>query len=82
MRSSNRSTATSSSLQDGVTAYQVGRRRTDPRFLAVVAVAWLAAGVAMLLMLHAGWRLVPAVFSFGVGLLYLRGAAGSFLRRS
>jgi hypothetical protein len=42
---------------------------------------WLAAAVITAIGLHKGWKLIPVVVFAGVGLLYLRGAAGSYLRR-
>lgn len=47
-----------------------------------MAFAWLAVGIISFVALHAAWRLIPGVFALGVGLLYLRGAAGAYLRRS
>jgi len=31
--------------------------------------------------LHSSWKLIPAICFAGVGFLYLRGAAGSYVRR-
>lgn len=61
--------------------YRVGRRLSDPRMLLAIAVSWLAVGIIMLVALHASWKLVPAIFSIGVGMLYLRGALGAVIRR-
>ena len=60
---------------------RVGRRPSSPTFLLAVAVAWLAASVFAFFGLHAGWKLIPTICFAGVGLLYLRGAAGAYLRR-
>jgi hypothetical protein len=50
--------------------------------LAAVSIAWLAAGVIELTMLEASWRFVPGIVFLGLGLLYLRAAALTVLRRS
>jgi hypothetical protein len=47
-----------------------------------VSVCWLAAGVVELVVLQASWRFVPGIVFLGLGLLYLRAAALSVLRRS
>jgi len=60
---------------------QVGKRPSNPLFLFTVALAWLAAGAIAYFGLHRTWRLIPVICFVGVGLLYLRGAAGSYLRR-
>ena len=60
---------------------QVGKRPSNPLFLLAVALAWLAAGAMAYFGLHRTWKLIPVICFVGVGLLYLRGAAGSYLRR-
>ncbi|MHB8512760.1 MAG: hypothetical protein ACYDCC_11335 [Actinomycetota bacterium] len=60
---------------------QVGKRPSNPSFLALVGVVWIAAGIFELLRLKASWRLVPGIFFIGIGLLFLRGAAQTVLRR-
>ena len=59
----------------------VGKRPSHPRFLAVVGLLWVAAAIFALFALHTGWKLIPVICFAGVGFLYLRGAAGSYLRR-
>ncbi|MGH9125470.1 MAG: hypothetical protein ACRDZ8_12205 [Acidimicrobiales bacterium] len=59
----------------------VGRRPSSPAFLLVVGVMWLAVGVIIFVALHTGWKLIPAIFSIGVGLFFLRGAGATVLRR-
>jgi hypothetical protein len=59
----------------------VGRRPSDPRMLLAIAVSWLAVGIIMLVGLHASWKLVPAIFSIGVGMLYMRGALGTVIHK-
>ncbi|MFC0080754.1 hypothetical protein ACFFRE_01100 [Aciditerrimonas ferrireducens] len=81
MTTGRRSSARRADRAGSSPGYRVGRQRSDPRFLALVALAWLAVGVVSFVALHASWRLVPGVFALGVGLLYLRGAAGAYLRR-
>jgi hypothetical protein len=62
-------------------AVRVGRRPSSSGFLAFVSVMWLAVGVILFLTLSTGWRLIPAIVAFGIGLLFLRGAVSSVLRR-
>ena len=59
----------------------VGKRPSNPTFLALVGLLWIAAAIGALLVLHRSWKLIPVVCFAGVGLLYLRGAAGAYLRR-
>jgi hypothetical protein len=61
---------------------QVGRRPTNPAFLLLVALAWIGAGVVALVAFHAGWKLVPVIVFFGLGLLYLRAAGTAYLRQT
>jgi hypothetical protein len=53
---------------------QVGRRPSNPMFLFGVAGMWILAGVVIWTTFSATWKLVPAVVSIGIGLLFLRGA--------
>src|SRR5881398_634705 len=59
----------------------VGKRPSRPGFLAVCALLWFAAAIFAFFGLHTGWKLIPVICFTGVGILYLRGAAGSYLRR-
>ena len=59
----------------------VGKRPSRPGFLAVAALLWFGAAVVAFFGLHTGWKLIPVICFAGVGFLYLRGAAGSYLRR-
>ena len=59
-----------------------GRRPTHPGLLAAVSACWLAAGIVELVVLEASWRFVPGIVFLGLGLLYLRAAALSVLRRN
>jgi hypothetical protein len=59
----------------------IGRRPSSPGFLALVAVMWIAVGVIMFLTLSTGWKLIPAIVAFGIGVLFLRGAGSTVLRR-
>jgi hypothetical protein len=63
------------------TPVTIGRRPSSPGFLVLVAVMWLAVGVILFLSLATGWRLIPAIVAFGIGLLFLRGAVSTVLRR-
>jgi uncharacterized membrane protein HdeD (DUF308 family) len=60
---------------------QVGRRPSNPGFLALVGVVWIACGVYALARLHAAWTLVPGIVFIGIGLLFVRGAAATVVRR-
>ena len=62
-------------------APMVGKRPSRPGFLAVAALLWFAAAIIAFFGLHTGWKLIPVICFTGVGILYLRGAAGSYLRR-
>jgi hypothetical protein len=59
----------------------VGKHPSSPWLLAIVGLAWLAAAAFALLRLHASWKLIPVMVFAGIGVLYLRGAAASYLRR-
>jgi hypothetical protein len=61
---------------------QVGKRPSNPGFLLVLGLVWIAAGIIALFRLTAGWKLIPGIVFIGVGLLYVRGAAATVLRRS
>jgi hypothetical protein len=59
----------------------VGKRPSNPMFLSLVGVMWVAAGVVALFGLHAGWRFVPAIVFAGIGLYFVRSASATVLRR-
>lgn len=59
----------------------VGKHPSPPGFLLVVALAWFAAAVGALVILHSSWKLIPVVVFAGIGVLYLRGAMSAYLRR-
>ena len=61
---------------------QVGRRPSSPVFLFVVALAWLAVGIVVLVTLSASWKIIPGVVFIGIGVLYLRAALATIVRRS
>jgi hypothetical protein len=58
----------------------IGRRPSSPRFLAVVAVMWIAVGIVLFLTLKTGWRLIPSIVAVGIGLMFGRGAGATVLR--
>jgi hypothetical protein len=60
---------------------QIGRRPSNPSFLALVGLMWVVAGVAALLKLRAGWKIAVGIVFIGIGLFYLRGAAMTVVRR-
>lgn len=59
----------------------VGKRPSQPWLLFVVGLLWFGAAVGALVGIHRSWKIVPIICFAGVGFLYLRGAAGSYLRR-
>ncbi|MGZ4104011.1 MAG: hypothetical protein ACXVQY_02285 [Actinomycetota bacterium] len=61
---------------------QVGKRPSNPGFLLVLGLVWIAAGILALVRLTAAWKLIPGIVFIGVGLLYVRGAAATIVRRS
>jgi hypothetical protein len=42
---------------------------------------WLAVGVVVVATVSTSWKLIPAVVSFGIGLMFLRGAVTTMARR-
>jgi len=42
---------------------------------------WIACGAYALVALDASWKIIPGIFFIGVGILFLRGAATTFIRR-
>ncbi|HEY6318787.1 MAG TPA: hypothetical protein VI462_12990 [Acidimicrobiia bacterium] len=61
---------------------QVGRQPRSPLFLFVVGVAWVICGIVAYVTLKANWKLVPAIFFVGVGVLWIRGAVTAAARQS
>jgi hypothetical protein len=62
-------------------ASQIGRRPSSPGFLVLVSLMWIAVGIIAIISLHAAWRFVPGIVFIGVGLLFLRGAGSTVMRR-
>jgi hypothetical protein len=60
---------------------QVGRRPSSPAFLLVVSLMWIAVGIIAIASLTAWWRFVPGIVFIGIGLLFLRGASATIVRR-
>jgi hypothetical protein len=52
-----------------------------PLALGIVAAIWIVGGVALGLYVHGSWRYIPAIFACGIGLLFLRSAAGAYVQR-
>ena len=50
--------------------------------LAAVGLAWITCGVIALVGMHASWKLIPGIVFIGVGLLFIRGAAATVVRRN
>lgn len=61
---------------------QVGRRPSNPAFLALLGLVWIACGAVALLELHASWKLIPGIVFIGIGLFFLRGAATTVERHT
>ena len=61
---------------------QPGRRPSRPGFLLLVALLWILTGILTLARLHASWKLIPGVVAIGIGMLFLRGALATVVRRS
>jgi hypothetical protein len=50
--------------------------------LLLLGIVWIACGIYALVKLNASWRLIPGIVFIGIGLLFVRGAATTVLRRS
>lgn len=61
---------------------QVGKRPSQPGFLLLLGVVWIGCGIYALVKLDATWRLIPGIVFIGIGLLFVRGAATTVVRRS
>jgi len=61
---------------------RIGRRPSSVGLLFAIGLMWAIAGVWALVSLHVSWRLIPGIVFIGIGLLYLRAAAATLLRRS
>jgi hypothetical protein len=59
---------------------QVGRRPSSPGLLFAVAGMWVLAGIIIWTQFNVSWKLIPAVVSVGIGLLFLRGASQTVQR--
>jgi hypothetical protein len=59
-----------------------GKRPSRPGFLLVLSLAWIACGVYAIVALNSSWKLIPGIFFIGVGVLFIRGAALTLVRRS
>jgi hypothetical protein len=60
---------------------QPGKRPSNPAFLVLLALVWIACGAYAIVALDASWKLIPGIFFIGVGILFLRGAAVTVRRR-
>src|SRR4051812_30456037 len=61
---------------------QVGRRPSPPGLLFLLAAMWIVSGVIAGISLDVSWKLVPAIVFIGIGLLYLRSAVTTLVRRN
>jgi hypothetical protein len=57
------------------------RRESPAWFLALIAVLWLAAALAIAVKVDALWKVVPVVIFGGVSVYYLRAAVAAVRRR-
>jgi hypothetical protein len=70
------------SSSEGATPPPVaGRRPSNPGFLLLVGLMWIACGIIALVGLSASWKLIPGIVFIGIGALFLRGAATTSARR-
>lgn len=60
---------------------QVGRRPSNPAYLAVVGALWVAVGIIDIVRLKVGWRIAVGIVFIGIGLFFIRGAAMTVIRR-
>jgi hypothetical protein len=60
---------------------QPGKRPSNPAFLGLLGLVWIACGVYAIVALSASWKLIPGIFFIGVGILFLRGTAMTLIRR-
>ncbi|MCL5973224.1 MAG: hypothetical protein ACYCWN_11770 [Ferrimicrobium sp.] len=67
---------------------QTGRRGVrppgpggNPLVLGIIAALWIAGGVSIGLYVHGSWRYIPAIFACGIGVVFLRSAAGAYVQR-
>jgi hypothetical protein len=60
---------------------QIGRRPSNPAFLLLLAVLWIAVGIVVMVAASFSWRFIPGVVAIGFGLFFLRGAGATVVRR-
>ena len=60
---------------------QVGRQPSSLGLLVGIAGAWIVVGIVIMVTFSAGWRFIPGIVAIGIGLLFLRGAAATVVRR-
>jgi hypothetical protein len=60
---------------------QVGRRPSNPSFLLLLGVMWVAVGVIVMVAASFSWRFVLGIVAIGFGLFFLRGAGATVVRR-
>jgi hypothetical protein len=61
---------------------QVGRRPSPPLVPLLSGTMWIIVGIAMFVVLTAGWRFIVGGVCIGVGLLFVRGGLVAIVRRS
>ncbi len=63
------------------TPVQIGRRPSNPAFLLLVGVLWLAVGVSVMVAEKFAWRFIVGIVAIGIGLFFVRGAGATVVRR-
>jgi len=63
------------------TPVQVGRRPSNPAFLLLLGVLWIAVGIVIMVAATFSWRFVLGIVAVGIGLFFLRGAGATVVRR-
>jgi hypothetical protein len=63
------------------TPVQVGRRPSNPAFLLLLGVLWIAVGVVVMVAASFSWRFILGIVAIGIGLFFLRGAGATVVRR-
>ncbi|MGC9155371.1 MAG: hypothetical protein ACP5HZ_06965 [Ferrimicrobium sp.] len=53
----------------------------NPIVLGIIAAIWIVGGVAIGLYVHGSWHYIPAIFACGIGVVFLRSAAGAYVQR-
>jgi hypothetical protein len=63
------------------TRFQVGRQPSNPLFLLIVGLLWIAVGVIIMVAASFSWRFILGIVAIGIGLFFIRGAGSTVVRR-